>query len=261
METWRGAQQPTNLVNVARYVLSHPQTLGTLIGKVLKRLQNDIPYYTEENTRWIEQHAIPPEQLARSINPELWKETQDFAREFTPRAKAVLADIPHAMGSGGAFEFLYWLTRLRKPRVVVETGVAAGWTSQAFLEALKRNGSGHLYSSDLPCFRLPDPERFVGVVVDEELKQDWTLYLDGDALNLPRILAQVNEIDLFHYDSDKSRSGREAAMRLVLPKMSKRGLIVMDDLMDNDWFKQFVTREKLPFAVLPGGVGIVGEIA
>ena len=41
-------------------------------------------------------------------------------------------------------------TRHLKPRKVVETGVAHGVTSRFILEALKRNGQGHLWSIDLP---------------------------------------------------------------------------------------------------------------
>jgi cephalosporin hydroxylase len=37
-----------------------------------------------------------------------------------------------------------------RPDVVIETGVAHGVTSRIVQEALNRNGSGHLWSVDLP---------------------------------------------------------------------------------------------------------------
>ncbi len=40
--------------------------------------------------------------------------------------------------------------RVVKPRVMVETGVAAGFTTAVALAAMEANGIGHLYSLDLP---------------------------------------------------------------------------------------------------------------
>ena len=56
--------------------------------------------------------------------------------------------------SGGLYKLLYFPIRKIKPYTVVETGVAAGWTSLAILRALNKNGRGHLYSSDFPYFEL-----------------------------------------------------------------------------------------------------------
>jgi len=50
-----------------------------------------------------------------------------------------------------AFARAAWcLARHLRPQHVVETGVGRGVTSRAVLEALERNGHGHLWSMDLP---------------------------------------------------------------------------------------------------------------
>ena len=75
------------------------------------------------------------------------------------------------MGGGGHYHLLYFLIRHTLAKNVVETGVAAGWSSQAILLALKENKeNGQLYSSDFPYFRYKNPEELVGYIVDEELK-------------------------------------------------------------------------------------------
>ena len=104
-------------------------------------------------------------------------------------------------------------------------------------------------------FRLPEPERFVGVLVEPELRGDWTLKMEGDETNLPAILAEVPQVDIFHYDSDKMRSGREFAISLVQDKLGPDGIIVMDDIHNDDWFKYHVTERGLPFAVVEGRPG------
>jgi len=47
---------------------------------------------------------------------------------------------------------LYALVRVFQPEVVVETGVGPGGSSAFILNALERNGFGHLYSIDLPSY-------------------------------------------------------------------------------------------------------------
>ena len=193
---------------------------------------------------------------------DLWQEATAFGAAFRARAEPILESLPFDLGGGAAYEFLYWLTRLRQPEVVVETGVAAGWTSQAFLAALDRNGHGTLHSSDFPYFRLPDAESYVGCLVDDKLKERWSLYLEGDVNNLPQILSRVSRVDLFHYDSDKTYSGRAFAVGLIREKLAHGGLVVMDDLHNNAWFYDTVERGEESFSVLGEGgrFGIIGEL-
>ena len=55
-------------------------------------------------------------------------------------------------------------------------------------------------------------------------------------------MSNIDQIDLFHYDSDKSYSGRAWAMNVIMPKMREGGAVVMDDLNDNTYFEEFVTK-------------------
>lgn len=251
----------SSLINVARFIARNPSRAPVLANKVLKRIRGESDAGSRENDLWLAEHSTSADAIANRLAPELWSEALDFDSEQRQHAQSVLAKIAHDLGGGGDHKFLFWLTRYLKPKVVVETGVAAGWSSRAFLIALWKNGRGRLYSSDLPYFRLPNPDRFVGVLVETELRKDWTLYLEGDEANLPRILGQVEHVDLFHYDSDKMRSGREFAISAIREKLSPDGVIVMDDIFNDDWFRDYVTANQLPFAVVEGRYGIIGSLA
>lgn len=212
-----------------------PEMLRKLALRVLER------HGSAERAKilaWLEQHAQDPAALARQLSHEIWEEAEQFHRDFADAA-ALRLDRLRAqgveLGGGGDDRLLYFLVRLTRPETVVETGVAAGWSSAAVLTALDRNGRGQLWSSDLPYFRLDQPERFVGVLVDDHLRDRWHLLLDGDRRNLPRIVNMVDRIELVHYDSDKSYAGRRWAMRALTPRLSGHALVMVDDVQD-DWF-------------------------
>lgn len=145
-------------------------------------------------------------------------------------------NIPYLAGSG-FLEICYSLIRLMKPIVVLETGVAHGWTSASILAALEKNTKGHLYSVDLPAF-VPGSIKWSGGIVPERLKSRWTLSLGSQAKLLPGILSTISRIDFFHYDSDKTYQGMISTFRMIWPKLSSKGLLVSDDL-DNDAFFDF----------------------
>lgn len=204
--------------------------------------------------RWARRRAVPTESLARSIDEALWEETTAFASaleaEHRDRFETLRSSI--RLGGGADFRLLYFLTRLTRPSVVVETGVAAGWSSAAVLAALARNGHGHLWSSELVYDRpwLHDDYRsLVGMVVDPSLHERWTLLLDGDRENLPAILAQVGSIDLFHFDSDKSVAGRRFALGAIAPRLTPDAVTVVDDITDNLHFRDLTRADDVPFVV------------
>ena len=148
---------------------------------------------------------------------------------------------------------LYFLIRKFKPACVLETGVASGWSSLAILQSLEKNNFGNLYSTDFPYFRLENPEKYIGFLVqDEALKKRWHLDISGDEIALPKIskLLGDTKIDLFHYDSDKNYSGRDFAIKTLRNNFSPNSIIIFDDIQDNLHFKDFVKSENLQYTVI-----------
>lgn len=221
--------------------LTRPGYARVIAGKVRSRFSNEATARAAA-VEWYAARRVPPAAYCEAVDAELAAESAAFGEEVRARAAATSERVGFEIGSGGRYELLYFLTRLHRPLTVVETGVAFGYSSYAFLRALERNGGGgRLYSSDFPFFRMPDPERFVGILVPDELRDRWSLRTAGDAANLPAILGEVGAIDLFHYDSDKTARGRAFGCGLVLPRLAAGGVFLMDDIQDNAWFRDHVS--------------------
>lgn len=247
--------------DLARNAL-RPGWANVMTRKVVARVSDRGRSQGTAALAWARDHAISTEELVGSVDPSLWIETIDFAESLKTRASAVLADADGIqvqasqgfdgpfLGGGGNYPLLYFLTRLVRPATVVETGVGAGFSSQAVLSAMERNGVGALYSSDFPYFRLQDPQRYVGLVVEQSLRGRWKLMIEGDRRNLRRIVRECGPIDLFHYDSDKTYAGREYGLSVVTPKLSARAVILMDDVQDNLYFRDCFGTTVTPFSVV-----------
>ncbi len=213
-----------------------------------------------EAVEWAAARRVSPPDWCRAVDAELWAESQEFGRTLRARAKDLAESTGLPVGGGARVELLYFVTRLTAPHTVVETGVAAGFSSTAFLTAMERNGHGHLWSSDFPYFREVDPEAFVGILVPDHLQARWTLRVRGDEHNLPEILDEITTIDLLHYDSDKSYAGRRYAIDTLTPRLSDGAVVMMDDIQDNVFFRDYTTERDEPFVVFGRGRFCVGAI-
>lgn len=254
--------QKTRVASLARNAIRRGYT-PEMLRKVRVRIAGKLRRERRgDSVAWAALHAEPVEPFARAIAPQLWREADQFACELDLSGRTKLSKLHGIdLGGGGDYRLLFFLARMLKPKVVVETGVAAGFSSAALLEALRRNGSGQLYSSDFPYFRLDDPERYIGWVVPDHLRSGWDLRIRGDRVNLRELASELPSIDLLHYDSDKSRAGREFALRALDRQLGPTSVIVFDDIQDNFHFRDWVLRESRRFRVFECAgkwVGLVG---
>lgn len=199
---------------------------------------------------WCAAHETDANVWATALDAELWREAEVFAAEQDLRGRALAHGL--ALGGGGFVALLYFATRLRRPACIVETGVAAGRSSRAFLRAMEENGSGQLYSSDLPYLAIEGSEQNIGVIVESELRARWRLFTRGDRRNLSEVAAELEsgqKIELFHYDSDKTYEGRGYAWMTLRPLLAPNALVIFDDIQDNTHFRDLVAELKAPFRV------------
>ena len=228
------------MVRTTLTVIEHlldPRLRPVMVQKIRRRLLGMVFEREQGAKGWAAARAADHVEFCKALDAALWNETDDYVRRFREEAAQTLAGLP-TLGGGGNYHLLYFLTRFLKPETVLETGVAAGYSTHAVLTALERNGRGHLWSSDFPYFRLPNPERYVGVLVPDELKHRWTLSIEGDSVAIPRFVTEIPRgIDLFHYDSDKTYSGRSETFGRVVPCISAKGVVLVDDIQDNFHFR------------------------
>lgn len=254
------------LATIARNSI-RPAYFPVMARKVYSRTRYATTRERNAAAVWAAAEAQDMDTWARGQNAGWWEESLTFTHRLEEEARPRIADLRVRgveLGGGGANQLLYFLTRLLAPRVVLETGVAAGWSTTAFLGGIRANGYGHLYSSDFPYFRIPHPERYVGYLVPEEVKGPWTLLLKGDRRNLEEILLPGVTVDLAHYDSDKSRAGREWFMRRVAGHLAPNAVVVMDDINDNLFFRDHVAQCDTEFRVFAYGdkyIGMIGDPA
>ena len=154
------------------------------------------------------------------------------------------------MGAASHIHLLYDCVRLTKAQKVIETGVAYGWSSLSILKALTTNNNGKLYSVDMPYPRKKN-EKDVGIVVPQYLRKNWILIRQPDKPGIYKALNKAGgQIDLCHYDSDKSWWGRHYAYNILWNSLKSKGLFISDDIQDNLYFSEFIKKRFLKFAVV-----------
>jgi hypothetical protein len=127
-----------------------------------------------------------------------------------------------------------------RPQVAVETGVARGFTTAAILRALAENDSGHLFSIDLP----PLAERRLGsqtgaATLDEDTSR-WTLLSGSSRKVLPRLLRDLDCVELFIHDSMHTTRNVTFELEQIWPALANGGAMLVDDLHRNAAFRLFV---------------------
>lgn len=209
------------------------------------------------------------EQLA-----ELRKELED-APDFAPRIREAARSVAHETWElNETHHFLYALVRLNQPRVIVETGVFDGFYSACFLQALfeneERGGKGGtLVSIDLPANEeiedstrrlpvrtgLPRGEQ-PGWAIPAHLRRLWRPHFGDSRQLLPKVLVQVDEVDLFFHDSLHTHDHMTFEFETAWPKLSQQGLLLSHDVHWNRAFRQFA-RAKSRKTHVAHGFGLI----
>ena len=155
-------------------------------------------------------------------------------------------------GDAGLAHAAWSVARHLEPAVVVETGVARGMTSAAILAALRSNGSGRLFSIDLPPLTKGWAEQS-GVAVEPRLRSRWTYLRGSTRRRLPPLLAAVGGIDIFVHDSLHTFETMTFEFRCAWEALRPGGVMISDDIDDNMAFEVFVADQA------PAASTIIGE--
>jgi predicted O-methyltransferase YrrM len=142
-------------------------------------------------------------------------------------------------GDEGLVRIAWCLARHLRPRVVVETGVARGLTSAALLRALARNGSGHLWSIDLPPLAEHELSQETGAAVTSRDAARWTLLCGSSRKLLPGLIRSLETVDLFVHDSMHTGRNVDFELRQVWPALAEGGAALVDDVHRNATFGTF----------------------
>lgn len=241
------------------------------IGKLGKFYTPDRELLERLWLAWRRSHAQPWEQCVRALLPPD-RAGEDLAALFsefvceTPDLEETVNYYKDVIGKDWAAKttaraipsiaFLYVLSRVLKPSVVVETGCATGWTSSVILAALQRNQHGNLYSIDVRAvagqlsmgWSLPD-DLDVGFLIPSKFRSRWTLINGNTRDGLPSLLQQVQHIDLFYHDSDHTYQHMMWEYCTAFSHIRNGGILVSDDIGFNLSFVDFSREARAPMVV------------
>lgn len=155
----------------------------------------------------------------------------------------------------------YAIVRASKPNCILETGVANGVSSSYLLLAMEHNEKGFLRSIDVNDGSFLPPGKGVGWIVPEWLRHRWKMHL-GDARELlPRILKDLNSLDIFIHDSLHSYEHMKFEYEQAYQYLRDGGILISDDALWNLAFTEFAQRVRAPMARILRGIGILQKSA
>lgn len=143
--------------------------------------------------------------------------------------------------------------RESRPEEVVETGVHNGVSTFFMLDALRRNGRGHLTSFDV----IPN----AGGVLDSADRSGWTfveLPQRRNRTEFRRAIAAIPRIDFFLHGSDHSYPQQTFEYRTAFERIHPGGFIASDDVDYSFAFIDFSQANGLRSAYLIGTHNVFG---
>lgn len=252
---------------------------------------NPIEYLTDKIRAPGELWWPPKPTINNQFIDDIFDDRQEFDRfavEFddlaadaiqTKHFKEYNAVVPENQATFGGIGIeqaraLYAVVRSEKPNVIVETGVCNGVSSYVVLLAINENQCGELYSIDYPTFsddpvpefqkdNYPDSHVFSAVpkdkepgwVVPDDLTDYWELRLGKSQRELPPLLQDLGDIDLFFHDSDHTFPCMMFEYELAWEYLKPGGIILSDDVDSNDAFDKFGQSRPGRHGVVNSGFG------
>jgi len=210
------------------------------------------------------------EIAAQGLVQHLEEEAAFFWRTVEGETRGHRYNTGRATGREGYGEGLrlYAVLRKLRPAVAVETGVCNGVSSAFLLLALDANGSGELWSVDLPEIAGEDYEpgtfwdgkggavipagREPGWMIPERLRDGWHLVLGRSQDELPGLLERLGAIDFFMHDSEHSEACMRFEFESAWAALRDGGVLAADDVNANGAFADFAAaRDREPIAIGP----------
>jgi predicted O-methyltransferase YrrM len=133
---------------------------------------------------------------------------------------------PESWAAGQATcDLVYGVVRTLAPDVVLETGTANGHMTVHLLQALQRNGRGHLHSTD--------HDGRAGPLVDAAERTRWTLHVvdwKRPRRSWAALVHRIGPLDVFFHDSDHAYTWQRREYEDALRHLRPGGVLASDDI-------------------------------
>ena len=145
-------------------------------------------------------------------------------------------------GMQGTHGILYALLRHYKPKHLLETGIAHGYSATVMLTAMRKNGIGRLTSVDnSDVINFFGKEDRIGWLVPENLRSIWEIKIGLTKDVLPELNVGI---DAFYHDSDHSEQNMLFEFEWADKHLQRNGLMISDDIDLNRAWSIFSSRHK-----------------
>jgi len=169
----------------------------------------------------------------------------DFIKKMITKSKSYLSFSRLDMLSPLRAPTIYVICRIFKPEIVIETGVADGFSTSFILRALEANEKGQLFSIDLPN-QLGEKKSKDGIgwLVPEKLRHRWKLIVGPSREKLIPLLENLKKLDLFFHDSNHSYENIMFECNTAWKYLNPGGQLLVDDITENNAFRDFTELNK-----------------
>lgn len=133
---------------------------------------------------------------------------------------------------------IHYAAEVVQARRAIETGTALGWSSMMFLLSLEKRSNSLLISTNT-VQPTEMKERLIGEAIPQRCCDKWKLIKKPDIEALPEAFQELPEIDICHYDSDKTYRGRMRTYKKLWQALRPGGIFMSDDVDDNLGFANF----------------------
>jgi hypothetical protein len=136
----------------------------------------------------------------------------------------------------------YAIARLRRPGLIVETGVHDGLGSTALLRALQRNDAEGYPGTLVSIDRRPS----AGWLIPDELRPRHHLVVGDALIEIPRLTAG-RRVDMFIHDSDHRYEHETAEFETIADRAGPGAILLSDNSHASTAFADFCARRSLAF--------------
>lgn len=249
-------------LSLLKYSVRNPKKGADLFSALQQSQQDDkqdIHHYSVDATNTIDFLKLIFPNSGYTLN-ELKNQTLDLEHHFTNffteiekeeyPSKKKPYPISYSLNDQSGL-LLYAICKIIQPDRVIETGVAYGRSSSYILKALTENNKGTLYSID-STFKPWETEQMIGSAIPEYLKKRWKLVLGTSSEKLMQLLESLKTIDFFFHDSLHTYKNMIFEYETVWKYIRKNGLILSDDILDNNAFYDFTLDKKTKALIMSG---------
>ncbi|MGI0057712.1 MAG: class I SAM-dependent methyltransferase [Nitrosarchaeum sp.] len=210
-----------------------------------KKSKRKVEYFENEITAEIAIEKIFPNQTFNdNIFLELENHIDNFVRLKKSGDRHSSVDNPYPIDFGlgkNICRMLYYLVKFSDPDIVVETGVANGFSSSYMLLALDALKKGKLISIDYLVMPWHTKEK-VGQAIPESLKIWHELIIGNSLIEIPKLKTTVKQFDIFLHDSSHTYKHMMEEYQIAWPHLKNGGYLMSDDVSQNDAFLEFADR-------------------